>query len=799
MKYKNVIVIALLLFSTSTFSQSPPLSGFVFIKGGTFRSGDVVIHKDRPLVRIEDFEILDHPITNREYKLFVDATGHPAPLHWQKNRIPKGKEDYPVIFVDRFDADAYLKWLSQKDGRSYRLPTYAEFEYAARGGIQETKYPWGNDDPTPVHANFDADGSRRFDRWQDYLQPAKSGVPNGFGLYGMAGNVWQMCIRDQDLATYRYKYRIENLVEQERSVAGGSWARSAEYLRCGYPLLAFNVKHPDIGFRPVREPYPGAWQRQSRKLCALPQPNGQVFLSWAFLSTDDASTAFNVYRVAGKDRHHAGFRINDDPITTCCFIDPDPQPLEKRCQYYVRPVLADGSEGKPSTWCGVDPTAAPTSVVAKFSPLSQKGSLVPVFGDLDGDGTLDCVIRLDNGNIEESQDPGHPVQLEAFTSYGRSLWRRDVCRHEYCYGSANNNPFNVYDLDGDGKAEVITRMQIGDSVYLAVLNGITGRVIRKTPWPPMVSDTQRSSTRIQMSIGYLDGVHPAIITQTGVYQEEVLAAFDARLNKLWQFNSFAETSGSGGHKIEVADVDGDGKMEVFDGTTCLNPDGSLRWSIYKMHPDLVDIYDFMPQRPGLEVFYLIESEIHAGVYMVDANNGEIIWTFNREHDPSWSHAHYGWTADIWAGSPGMECIATRTGHGDANPLLFSADGRILLEKFPIGYSPIEWDGDDTRELISGDGKSIYKFDGQDLVKIENAQPNPLPNSHFLMAADLYGDFRDELVFITWEDGRPKIAVVTSTEIITKRAKAKTENLDYRLWLARNMGGGYHTHFTSHTY
>ena len=108
---------------------------------------------------------------------------------------------------------------------------------------------------------------------------------------------------------------------------------------------------------------------------------------------------------------------------------------------------------------------------------------MPVFGDLDGDGVLDCVIRLDNGNREMSQDAGIPVNLEAFTSYGRPLWRKEVCYHDHCFGNSNNVPFNVWDMDGDGKAEVITRLQIGDQVYVAILDGLTGRLKYKTPWP----------------------------------------------------------------------------------------------------------------------------------------------------------------------------------------------------------------------------------------------------------------------------------------------------------------------------
>ena len=192
----------------------------------------------------------------------------------------------------------------------------------------------------------------------------------------------------------------------------------------------------------------------------------------------------------------------------------------------------------------------------------------------------------------------------------------------------------------------------------------------------------------------------------------MFVAYDRELKELWRFNSFAETSGSGGHKIEAADVDGDGRQEVFNGTTCLNSDGTVRWSIYRQHPDIVSIHDYLPQRPGLEVFFIVESSVHAGVYMVDANTGEIIWKVNREDDPRWTHGHVGWTADIWAGSSGMECVSNRAGHEDRNLVLFSADGRVLLEPFPFGLKPFEWDGDPTRELLNPGSFAIGDFDGK---------------------------------------------------------------------------------------
>ncbi len=786
-RLREVLVLAALLYVFGC-SAGSDLEGFVFIRGSTYKTG-LGARQDGNLVRVEDFEILDHPVTNREYKSFIDATGYPPPLHWKGRKIPRGKANHPVIYVNRRDVAAYLEWLTQQGGRLYRLPTAVEFEYAARGGLANQMYPWGNESPEGK-ANHDPDQKRRFDLWREYLQPAAGGEKNGYGLYGMAGNVWQMTVNYPEPATTRWKYRIEDLSLIEGSVMGGSWARSEAYLRCGYRLgLSAGIRHPDVGLRPVREPESSDWGVRKRKLSAVPLGNGNVLLSWALLKDDAPGTRFNVYRA--NARNHAGFRITDEPVDDATMFIDSELTDNKRYQYYVKPVDGSGKEGRRSEWIGVTVSPEATAGAASFRPLFKQGSLVPVFGDLDGDGTLDCVIRLDNGNQEMSQDPGLPVQLEAFTSYGRSLWRKDVSHHDHCYGSANNVPFCVWDMDHDGKAEVITRLQIGDTNYVAILDGLTGRLKHKTAWPEMVSDFARSSTRIHLSIAYLDREQPAVITQTGLYENEVFVAYDAQLRELWRFNSFGETSGSGGHKIEVADVDGDGRQEIFDGTTCLSPDGTIRWSIYRQHPDIVSIHDHLPERPGLEVFYIVESSIHTGVYMVDANSGEVIWKVNREDDPRWTHGHRGWSADIWDGSPGMECVSNRAGHNDYNLILFSADGRVLLEPFPHGYIPVEWDGDDTRELLNSGDYRIGNFNGSEILPAAAGQPDLPENSQVLMVADLYGDFRDELVLLATDENQRKfVMVATATQPVQQRQVTPTEDLDYRLWLARNMGGGY---------
>jgi rhamnogalacturonan endolyase len=763
--------------------------GFVLVHGGTFLRGDVLRGAARALARVEDFEILDHPITNREYAVFVRETGHPAPPYWKGQSPPPDLLDHPVVMVNRYDAVSYLKWRSAKEGRLYRLPTAAEFEYAARGGLVDAKYPWGDEDPEG-RANFDADGSRNLDQWSSYLEPVKKHAPNGYGLHDMAGNVFQFVDMYPDPATQQYKYRLDDPIGLEGSIMGGSWNRSAQYLRVGFISgHSAGIRSPEVGFRPVRQPQGSDWRVVPRRVVALPHGKGRIFLSWALLASDAPNVRFHVYR--SRYRDEAGFRTTDRPISACSYVDTLDESWQRlsRIYYRIRPVDAEGREGPLSEWAGVSPADSTSAVVLRVETRSLAGGLVPVFGDLDGDGLLDCVVRITNGIHEMSQDPGVPVEMEAFSSWGHSLWRRPLVWHDHCFGNHNNVPFCVFDLDGDGRAEVISRLQLGDSVYLAVLDGWTGRVLRKTPWPELLSDWNRSSTRIHLSVAFLDGKHPFIVTQTGLYENERFTAFDGKLRRIWDFQSTGLTNGSGSHRIEVADVDGDGRQEVFDGTTCLSPDGTVRWSIYRHHPDVVSIHDIDPDVPGREVFYIVETSIDAGVYLVRAADGGVLWFHNQEKDPAWTHGHVGWTADIWAGSPGYECASNRRGHDDRNMLLYSCRGALLLEGFPYGATPLEWDGDPTRELILPDRLVIGEFDGKGVHPLESLKL-PAANLRLVYTADLVGDFRDELILSGRDGDRVSLWVLTATRPIEARWESRLESLDYRLWLARNMGGGY---------
>jgi rhamnogalacturonan endolyase len=775
---------------------------FLLIQGGTLRPG----------IRLDDFEMCDHPVTNAEYKLFVDETHYAPPPYWADGRIPPGMENHPVVFVNRYsDVRAYTDWRTRKEGRVYRLPTSSEFEYAARAGRADAIYPWGTQEPTSQLANFSEKGERDISGWRQRLKPVKSYPPNPWKLYDMAGNVWQMINEYPDVTLGGFVFRITSQDDREGWAMGGSWARAPYYMQLGKSAYQLEgIRHADLGFRLVREPLGSThFRRQLRRLVAGSAGDRKIFISWTLLPGDAPTVGFHVYRT--QYRHAAGERLTTEPITDSTnFVDsnpPGPRPTqhsrgegpdqpdgELRSYYRVRAVLADGSEGPPSEWVGLEPADKRSGQIATFTPNVRSGGFTAAFGDIDGDGVTDAVFRHDNGINERSADPGVPVEIEGFTSWGKSIWRRPLVWWSQCFGSHNNSPVLLFDLDGDGRDEVVCRAQEGDQVYLAVLNGMTGETLRKTPWTPLVSDFSRSSTRIVLGIAYLDGVHPAIITQSGLYENEIFTAYDGRdLRQLWQFKSFGETNGSGAHYIVNADVNGDGRDEVFDGSTCLNSDGTVRWSIYAGHPDVVAVKKIVPGLPGRQVYIAVEDNTNAGAYVVDADTGKVIWKVNREDDQRWTHAHTGWVADILADSPGMEMMTNRDGHLNRDTVLFDARGKVLMNPWIGGWTPVNWLGGDKREMMSNNGRRLGFFNGKNFTEISEPGPNE-GDGRVMYAADLMGDFRDELICTATINNRQTVVIYTNTTPIRKRDVTRRADHEYRTWLARNLTAGYGSYF-----
>ena len=157
----------------------------VKIPAGKFLYGD-----DKKPVYLDEFWIGRTPVTDRQYQVFVDATGHAPPEHWSGKRVHPAKLNHPVVFVSWDDAQAFCEWAG------LFLPTEQQWEKAARG-TDGRKYPWGNESPTADLCNFNkhVGDTTLVGRYS----------PQGdspYGIVDMAGNVWEWC-EEKDVARRR--------------------------------------------------------------------------------------------------------------------------------------------------------------------------------------------------------------------------------------------------------------------------------------------------------------------------------------------------------------------------------------------------------------------------------------------------------------------------------------------------------------------------------------------------------------------------------------------------------------------
>jgi iron(II)-dependent oxidoreductase len=134
-------------------------------------------------VYVEAFDIDTYEVTNEDYFRFADATGAAKPWYWRSGRVTRGEERFPVHDVSWSEADDYCRWAGK------RLPTEAEWERASRGGLERKRFPWGDENPASG-SNAGAAKSAHFGYPWGALAVGST-QPNGYGLYDMAGNVWE--------------------------------------------------------------------------------------------------------------------------------------------------------------------------------------------------------------------------------------------------------------------------------------------------------------------------------------------------------------------------------------------------------------------------------------------------------------------------------------------------------------------------------------------------------------------------------------------------------------------------------
>jgi sulfatase modifying factor 1 len=223
------------------------LQRFVRIPAGWFLMGsDDGADDERPVHRVwvDGFDLAAYPVTREAYGRFLAGTGHEPPREWETFR---GAADLPVVGVSWFDCQAYCQWRAAS-GDLVRLPTEAEWEFAARGGLEGAGYPWGDDIPAwiPEGGRGPLPGP-----W-----PVTQGTANPFGLFGIGANIHEWC-SDWYAADYYQRSPERNPRGPEQGVRrasrGGAWRHAVTISRCAArSRIDPSYRYTDYGFRLAR-------------------------------------------------------------------------------------------------------------------------------------------------------------------------------------------------------------------------------------------------------------------------------------------------------------------------------------------------------------------------------------------------------------------------------------------------------------------------------------------------------------------------------------------------------------------
>ncbi|MEU6037630.1 rhamnogalacturonan lyase [Actinomadura sp. NPDC047616] len=533
-----------------------------------------------------------------------------------------------------------------------------------------------------------------------------------------------------------------------------------------------------------------------RGLISVRSGNGN-YVGWRLLGTDPAETTFNLYRGSARIASVTGSTNYYDAGAAA------------DATYTVRPVVngAEGAASEASLRFGDGYLDVPIQ-----PPSSAYSANDASVGDLDGDGRQEIVLKWDPANAKDNSQSGvtDPVYIDAYRLNGTRLWRVNLGRN--IRAGAHYTQFQVYDYDGDGRAEVAmktadgtvdgTGRVIGDASadhrnssgyiltgpeYLTMFNGQTGAAMQTVDYvPPRGSVASWGDSygnrvdRFLAGTAYLDGSRPSLIMARGYYTRTVIAAWDwrdGRFTRRWTFDTNSSTNagkgydGQGNHALTVGDVDGDGRDEIVYGAMAVDDNGNGLWTTRNGHGDAAHLGDFDPARPGLEYFKVDEDSAKPSSWYADARTGQILWS-----TPACCDNGRGVAGDIWNGRVGAEFWSA----SDAN--LRSVTGNNAGRKPSSINFLVWWDADPVRELLDGTHVDKYGPNGDTrLLTGSGVASNNGTKSTPALSGDLLGDWREEVVWRTSDNTRLRIH--TTRDVTDRKIYTLQHDTQYRVALA----------------
>jgi rhamnogalacturonan endolyase len=585
----------------------------------------------------------------------------------------------------------------------------------------------------------------------------------------------------------------------------GSWTNAnpvpASFALNGVACTGAAVPSPSPSVSPSGSPPPVPGQgrqmeRLDRGLISVRSGTGNL-VSWRWLAADPDNVSFNVYR--------AGQKVNASPISgSTNYLDSG---APAGAAYQVRAVV--GGTEQPASPSALQFTNGYLDVPIQNPNTSLYTASDASTGDLDGDGQLEIILKWEPNNAKDNSQSGvtDVVYLDAYRLNGTRLWRINLGRN--IRAGAHYTQFQVYDYDGDGKAEVAmktadgtisgTGQVIGNASadhrnsggyilagpeYFTVFNGQTGAAMATVNYEPprgTVSSWGDSYgnrvDRFLAGTAYLDGKRPSIIMSRGYYTRTVIVAWDYRngaLTRRWTFDSNTAGSayaGQGNHQLSIADTDNDGRDEIIFGAMCIDDNGQPLWNTRNGHGDTLHVGDLLPTRPGLEVFKVSEDTSKPSSWFADARTGQILWSTIPAGDNG-----RGVSADIWPGSPGAESWSS------ADTALRSATGTTLGRKPSSANFLAYWDADPTRELVDATRIDKYTPSGDTrLLTASGVHSNNGTKSTPALSGDLLGDWREEVIWPT--TGDTALRIYSTPHVTTTRITTLLQDPMYRLALA----------------
>ena len=550
-----------------------------------------------------------------------------------------------------------------------------------------------------------------------------------------------------------------------------------------------------------------------RGVIAVRQSPAEVFVTWRYLSEDPAGIKFNVFR--------DGVKVNAKPIANVTyFVDANASAAAAR--YEVRPASGKGKAG-----AFVLPADAPEGYIpialdipsARIMPNGDRAVYSPndcSVGDVDGDGEYEIFLKWDPSNARDNAHVGYTgeVYIDCIKLTGERLWRINLGRN--IRAGAHYTQFIVYDLDGDGCAELVCKTSDGTvdgtgkvignpdadyrehtsqtqgrimsgNEFLTVFNGRTGAAMATVDYLPGRGENgswgdrnANRSDRHLAALAFLDGERPSVVMCRGYYTRATLAAYDwdgKELKLKWFFDSHSDPSldgydGQGNHNLRVADVDSDGCDEIVYGSCCIDHDGTGLYTNGFGHGDAMHLGAMIPGSKKLQVWIGHEGR-GTGSTLVDAATGELIYRIPANTDVGRSMA-----ADIDPTNPGWEMWSSASGG------MRNYKGDIIGRQPSSVNFAIWWDGGLTRQLM--DRTYIQKYDPEtkEFVTIKNfegTQSNNGSKSNPALSGDLYGDWREEVLLRSADNKELRLYV--STEPTQYRFHTFLEDPVYRTSIA----------------